>query len=221
MTIPIRRGLCNLCGKTFTFLPPVSPPYSHYSLIARSQALQRYFVERRGWEAAAPTFKDPQRVTIHPLCADGFEVWIPLGHHFRSYAPRCTLSLKRWMQPGFSLWAICGCAGKLYSLVLIGSGLCGSKKTEPPTIFAWECGLPSPTLDSGGKTAPWARIWNGSNSAFRCWNTCNGTTGLPAPPVLRKSLLGCVPCIGKAALLSMSCPARICSTVTDVGAAAI
>jgi len=61
--IPIRRGLCNLCGKTFTFLPPFSLPYSHYSLIARSQALHRYFVERCGWEAAAPTLKDPQRVT--------------------------------------------------------------------------------------------------------------------------------------------------------------
>jgi hypothetical protein len=38
-------------------------PYSHYSLIAGSQALHRYFVERCGWEAAAPTLKDPQRVT--------------------------------------------------------------------------------------------------------------------------------------------------------------
>ncbi|MGH9632775.1 MAG: DUF6431 domain-containing protein [Bryobacteraceae bacterium] len=60
--IQIRRGLCNLCGKTFTFLPPFSPPYCHYSLIARSQALQRYFVEGCGWEAAAPAVNDPQRV---------------------------------------------------------------------------------------------------------------------------------------------------------------
>lgn len=60
--IQIRRGLCNLCGKTFTFLPPFSPPYCHYSLIARSQALRRYFVEHCGWEASAPTVKDPQRV---------------------------------------------------------------------------------------------------------------------------------------------------------------
>ena len=60
--IPIRRGFCNLCGKTFTFLPPFSLPYSHYSLIARSQALWRYFVEGCGWETAAPTVKDPQRV---------------------------------------------------------------------------------------------------------------------------------------------------------------
>ena len=45
--IGIRRGLCNRCGKTFTFLPPFSPPYGHYSFIARSQALQRYFLEGR------------------------------------------------------------------------------------------------------------------------------------------------------------------------------
>jgi len=60
--IGIRRGLCSLCGKTFTFLPPFSPPYGHYSLIARSQALRRYFAEGCGWEAAAPTVKDPDRV---------------------------------------------------------------------------------------------------------------------------------------------------------------
>jgi hypothetical protein len=60
--IGIRRGVCNLCGKTFTFLPPFSPPYSHYSLVARSQALWRYFLEGRLWEAAAPVVKDPDRV---------------------------------------------------------------------------------------------------------------------------------------------------------------
>jgi hypothetical protein len=60
--IQIRRGVCNLCGTTFTFLPPFSPPYCHYSLIARSQALRRYFAEGCGWETAAPTVKDPDRV---------------------------------------------------------------------------------------------------------------------------------------------------------------
>jgi hypothetical protein len=39
-----------------------SPPYSHYSLIARSAALRRYFVEGCSWEAAAPPVKDPHRV---------------------------------------------------------------------------------------------------------------------------------------------------------------
>jgi Domain of unknown function (DUF6431) len=60
--IRIRRGLCNRCGKTFTFLPPFSPPYSHYSLITRSEALRRYFVEGCCWESAAPAVKDPDHV---------------------------------------------------------------------------------------------------------------------------------------------------------------
>ena len=60
--IPIRRGRCRPCHKTFTFLPPFSPPYGHYSFMARSQTLQRYFLEGRSWEAAAPTVKDPDRV---------------------------------------------------------------------------------------------------------------------------------------------------------------
>jgi hypothetical protein len=60
--IKIRRGVCNLCRTTITFLPAFSLPYSHYSLIARSEALRRYFVEACGWEAAAPSVRDPHRV---------------------------------------------------------------------------------------------------------------------------------------------------------------
>jgi len=60
--IGIRRGLCSRCGKTFTSLPPFSLPYGHDSLIARSQALRRYFVEGCCWETAAPAVKDPDRV---------------------------------------------------------------------------------------------------------------------------------------------------------------
>jgi len=60
--IRIRRGLCKLCRKTFTILPPFSLPYTHYSLLARSQALRRYFVEHRSLETAAPLVKDPHRV---------------------------------------------------------------------------------------------------------------------------------------------------------------
>ena len=60
--IRIRRGRCKPCHKTFTFLPQFSPPYGHYSLIARSQALRRYFLEGCSWEQAAPTVQDPDRV---------------------------------------------------------------------------------------------------------------------------------------------------------------
>jgi hypothetical protein len=60
--IGIRRGRCPGCGKTFTFLPPLSLPYTHYSLLTRCQALRRRFVEHCSWEEATPTLKDPNRV---------------------------------------------------------------------------------------------------------------------------------------------------------------
>jgi hypothetical protein len=60
--IGIRRGLCQFCRRTFTFLPLLSLPYTHYSLLARAQALRRRFIEHCPWEEAAPTLKDPDRV---------------------------------------------------------------------------------------------------------------------------------------------------------------
>jgi len=60
--IEIRRGLCTRCEATFTFLPVFSPPYTHYSLIARSQALRRYFLDHGSWESTVPDLKDPDRV---------------------------------------------------------------------------------------------------------------------------------------------------------------
>ena len=67
--IEIHRGTCRLCHLTFTFLHVFSPPYTHYSLVARSQALRRYFLEHRSLENAAPSLKDPDRVpdpsTLH------------------------------------------------------------------------------------------------------------------------------------------------------------
>ena len=43
-------------------LPRLSLPYTHYSLVARSQSLERYFAENCSWENAAPSVKDPDRV---------------------------------------------------------------------------------------------------------------------------------------------------------------
>lgn len=60
--IGIRRGRCPGCGKTFTFLPLLSLPYTHYSLLARCQALRRRFAEPCSWEEAMPTLRDPNRV---------------------------------------------------------------------------------------------------------------------------------------------------------------
>ena len=60
--IRYRRGLCPLCGVIFSFLPAFSLPYTHYSLVARSTALRRRFVEHRSWEDAAPPLKNPHHV---------------------------------------------------------------------------------------------------------------------------------------------------------------
>lgn len=60
--IKYHRGSCNLCELTFSFLPAFSLPYTHFSLIARSAALRRRFVEHCSWESAAPPLKDPNRI---------------------------------------------------------------------------------------------------------------------------------------------------------------
>jgi hypothetical protein len=59
--IRIRRGRCVRCGRTFTFLPVFSLPYTHYSLLARCQALLRRMAEPCSWEKAVPRCKDPDR----------------------------------------------------------------------------------------------------------------------------------------------------------------
>jgi len=58
----IHRGRCVDCGMTFTFLPLFSLPYTHYSLLARCQALQRRFVKHCSWEKALPKLEDPDRL---------------------------------------------------------------------------------------------------------------------------------------------------------------
>ena len=58
----IRRGRCADCGTTFTFLPLLSLPYTHFSLLARCQALLRRIAEHCSWEKASPKLKDPDRL---------------------------------------------------------------------------------------------------------------------------------------------------------------
>jgi hypothetical protein len=47
---------------TFTFLPVFSLPYTHYSLLARCQALWQRFAEHCPWEDALPKLKDPDHL---------------------------------------------------------------------------------------------------------------------------------------------------------------
>lgn len=58
----VRRGLCRLCGKTFTILPSWSSPYGHYSLHCRQQAWDAVCTNGVGWEQAAPHCQDPTRL---------------------------------------------------------------------------------------------------------------------------------------------------------------
>ena len=60
--IRYRRGECQICRVTVSFLPAFSLPYTHYSLVARSEAVRLRFVEGCSWEDAAPPLKDPDRV---------------------------------------------------------------------------------------------------------------------------------------------------------------
>ena len=94
--IQIRRGLCGRCGKTFTFLPLFSPPYGHYSLIARSQALRRYFVEDCSWEAAAPAVKDPDRIADPSTLRRWFRALDSSQPPF-SFLRRMMHTISRWL----------------------------------------------------------------------------------------------------------------------------
>src|ERR1022692_3123043 len=60
----IHRGRCPDCGTTFTFLPLLSLPYTHYSLLARCQALLLRYVEGCCWDKALPKLKDPDRLPL-------------------------------------------------------------------------------------------------------------------------------------------------------------
>jgi hypothetical protein len=94
--IGIRRGVCHPCGKTFTFLPPFSPPYSHYSLVARSQVLRRYFLEGRCWEAAGPSLKDPDRVTDPSTLRRWFRS-LDSSHPPFSFLRQTMLAISAWL----------------------------------------------------------------------------------------------------------------------------
>jgi Domain of unknown function (DUF6431) len=60
-TIRIRRGLCTLCQRTITMLPPWLIPGGHYSWTARRQAKQMEWEDRLAIEQCAPPVADPDR----------------------------------------------------------------------------------------------------------------------------------------------------------------
>ncbi len=100
--ISIRRGRCAGCGTTFTFLPLFSLPYTHYSLVARSHALQQRFVEGCcSWEKTFPKLKDPDRLpdpsTVRRW-ANGLDDFQPALSFLRQIATRVAYWLERGKQ---------------------------------------------------------------------------------------------------------------------------
>jgi hypothetical protein len=100
--IRIRRGICDRCEKTFTFLPPFSPPYTHYSLIARSQALQRYFGEDLSLEDSAPPVKDSNRVADPSTLRRWFRSLDSSRPPF-SFLRRTIHAVSQWLRDGVVL----------------------------------------------------------------------------------------------------------------------
>ena len=97
--IRIRRGRCGSCGTTFTFLPLLSLPYTHFSLLARCQALRQRFVDHCSWEKAVPKLKDADRLpdasTVRRWSSgmDGFQ---PTFSFFRQVLVR----VAHWLERG-------------------------------------------------------------------------------------------------------------------------
>ena len=99
--IPVRRGYCPLCHLSFTFLPSFSLPYTHYSVVARSQTVRRHFVERRVWEQSAPDLKSERCPDLRTLrrwcdCLDNS----PGFRHLR----RALETMAQTLQGGVHLW---------------------------------------------------------------------------------------------------------------------
>ena len=57
----VRRGICEHCGRTITVPPAWLLSYTHYTLYARRQAVNRWLDGARG-EEPAPLVEDPDRI---------------------------------------------------------------------------------------------------------------------------------------------------------------
>jgi len=81
----VRRGICHLCGKTFTILPSWLAPSAPFSLYCRQQACER-IAAGDSVEQAAPHCQDPSRS--------------PDPSTLRRWAQRRLFSLCCWVKTG-------------------------------------------------------------------------------------------------------------------------
>lgn len=99
--IGIRRGRCSKCGKTFTFLPQFSLPYTHYSLLAHFQVLLRRFVEHCSWEQAAPQLKDADRVPDSSTMRR-WSQGVDKSQLIHSFVRKTTARVAQWLESAHS-----------------------------------------------------------------------------------------------------------------------
>jgi hypothetical protein len=97
--IEIRRGRCPGCGKTFTLLPLFSLPYTHYSLLARCQALRRRFVDGCSWEEALPDLKNSNRLP-DPSTLRRWSSGLDLSQLALSFARQTIARIAHWLERG-------------------------------------------------------------------------------------------------------------------------
>jgi hypothetical protein len=95
--IRIRRGRCGNCGMTFTFLPVFSLPYTHYSLLARCQALLLRFVESCCWDKALPRLKDPDRLP-DPSTVRRWSSGLDCSHPAPSFLSQTVSRVAHWLE---------------------------------------------------------------------------------------------------------------------------
>ncbi len=84
-SIWVRRGVCQLCKKTFTILPEWLAPSAHYTLCCRKDACER-IAAGESVEQAVPHCKDATR--------------LPDPSTLRRWAQRRLLSVCSWLKAG-------------------------------------------------------------------------------------------------------------------------
>jgi hypothetical protein len=87
--------------KSYHSLGNVVRNISQYSLVARSEAMRRRFVEKRSWEDAAPPLKDPNRIpapsTLRRWCGS-----LDSSHSTFPRLCRAVQTVAQWLDHGDS-----------------------------------------------------------------------------------------------------------------------
>jgi hypothetical protein len=95
----IHRGRCAGCRTTFTFLPVFSLPYTHFSLLARCQALRLRFAEHCSWEKALPKLKDADRLP-DPSTVRRWSIGVDSTHLALSFLSQTVARVTHWLARG-------------------------------------------------------------------------------------------------------------------------